>query len=72
MTELDPKAKAIQLVDEHYTEIMDMGVTDEVLKAFAVKLALVTVDKMYQVAINMDEVRLMNYCTDIERELLNM
>jgi hypothetical protein len=69
---LDPKYKALELVDEHYTEIIGMGVSEEVLKAYAVKLALITVDKMYQVAVNMDEMRLRNYCTDIEIELLNM
>jgi hypothetical protein len=69
---LDPKHKALELVDEHYAEIIGMGVSEEVLKAYAVKLALITVDKMYQVAVNMDEMRLRNYCTDIEIELLNM
>ena len=69
---LDPKYKALELVDEHYAEIIGMGVSEEVLKAYAVKLALITVDKMYQVAVNMDEMRLRNYCTDIEIELLNM
>jgi hypothetical protein len=49
-----------------------MGVSEEVLKAYAVKLALITLDKMYQVAKNMDEVRLMDYCDDVERELLSM
>jgi hypothetical protein len=69
---LDPKSKALELIDEHYTEIIGMGVSEEVLKAYAVKLALITLDKMYQVAKNMDEVRLMNYCDDVERELLSM
>ena len=69
---LDPKSKALELIDEHYAEIIGMGVSEEVSKAYAVKLALITLYKMHQVAKNLDSIKLINYCGDVERELLNM
>lgn len=69
MTENRPIDKAKELVDQHYIEMSDFRVTDDVLEATAKRLALITINHMYTVASHVQDVQLMNYCTDVESEI---
>ena len=69
MTETRPIDKANELVDQHYIEMSDFTVTDDVLEATAKRLALITINHMYTAASHVQDVQLMNYCTDVESEI---
>lgn len=65
----EPKEKAKELVNNCYLEMSDFNVSDEVLEATAKRLALNGINEMYTLASYLDDVPMMNYCTDVEQEI---
>jgi hypothetical protein len=64
-----PIDKAKELVDNCYLEMSDFNVSEEVLDATAKRLALNSINEMYTLASYLDNVQMMNYCTDVEQEI---